>query len=65
MWSVIHFLKARNMKLSGIHCQLCEVYREHFNEGRENVRDDPQSGRPFVVNEDLVCAVEEKIQENR
>jgi hypothetical protein len=29
------------------------------------VRDDPRSGRPSHVNEDLVRAVEEKIQENR
>jgi hypothetical protein len=34
---------------------------EHFIEGRENVHDDPRSGRPSVVNEDLVCAVEEKV----
>jgi transposase len=37
----------------------------HFNEGRENMYDDPRSGRPSVVNEDLVREVEEKIQENR
>jgi transposase len=37
----------------------------HFNEGRENVYDHPRSSRPSVVNEDLVRAVEEKIQENR
>jgi transposase len=37
----------------------------HFNEGRENGHDDPRSGRPSVVNEDLVRALEEKIQENR
>jgi len=36
-----------------------------FNEGRENVHDDPQSGRPSVVNDDLVRAVEEMIRENR
>jgi len=36
-----------------------------FNGGRENVHDDPRSGRPSVVNEDLVRAVEEKIKENR
>jgi len=36
-----------------------------FNEGRENVHDDKQSGRPSVVIENLVCAVEEKIRENR
>ena len=36
-----------------------------FNEERENVHGDPRSGRPSVVNEDLVRAVEEKIRENR
>jgi len=36
-----------------------------FNEGSENVHDDPRSGRPSVVNEDLVRAVEEKVRENR
>jgi hypothetical protein len=59
------------MKPADIH-QLCEVYGEHamsdlmlrrwwrhFNEGRKNVHDDPRSGQPSVVNEDLVCAVEE------
>jgi transposase len=78
MQSVIRFLNARNMKLAEIHHQLCEVYGEHamsdsmvrrwvrhFNEGRENVHDDPWSGPPSVFNEDLVRAVEEKIQENR
>jgi hypothetical protein len=76
--SVIPFLNARNMKQADIHRQLCEMYGEHamsdsmvrscvthFNEERENVHDDPRSGRPSVVNEDLVHAVEEKIQENR
>jgi hypothetical protein len=36
----------------------------HFNERRKNVHDDLQSGQPFLVNDDLVHAVEEKIQEN-
>jgi len=36
-----------------------------FNEGRENVHDDPRSGRLSVVNEYLVRAVEEKFRENR
>jgi len=36
-----------------------------FNEGRKNVYDDLRGGRPSVVNEDLVRAVEEKIRENR
>jgi len=78
MWSVIRFLNAKNMKPAEIHRQLCDVYGEHvmsssmvrgwvrlFNEGCENVHDDPRSGRPSVVNEDLVRAVEEKIRENR
>jgi hypothetical protein len=74
---VTHFLTARNMKLADINHQLCEVYGEyamndsmvrrvrHFNEGRENANDDPRSSQPSAVNEDLVRAVEEKIQEKR
>jgi hypothetical protein len=55
MRSVIHFLNARNMKATDIHRQLCEVYGEHamsdsvlrrhvrhFNEGHENMHDDPR-----------------------
>jgi len=70
MRSVIRFLNAKNMKSAEIHRQRCDVYGEHamsssmvrrwvrlFNEGRENVHDDPRSGRPSVVNEDLVCTV--------
>jgi transposase len=77
MQSEIRFLNARNMKLGDIR-QLCEVYREHamsdsmvrrwvrhFNEGCKHVHDDPWSSRPSVVNEDLVRAVDKKIQENR
>jgi transposase len=78
MRSLIRFLNARNMKQVDIHRQLCEVYGEHtmsdsmvrrwlryFNKRRQNVYDDRRSGQPPVVNEDLVHAVEEKIQENR
>ena len=78
MRSVIRFLNAKNMKPVEIHRQLCDGYGEHamsssmvrrwlrlFSEGCENVHDDPRSGRPSVVNEDLVRAVEEKIRENR
>jgi len=56
MQSVIRFLNAKNMKLAEIR-HLCDVYGEHamsssmvwrwvrlFNEGRENVHDDPWSG---------------------
>jgi len=78
MRSVICFLNAKNMTPTEIHRQLCDVCGEHamsnsvvrrwvrlFNEGRENMHDDTRSGLPFVVNEDLVRAVEEKIRENR
>ena len=78
MRSVICFLNAKNMKSAEIHRQLCDVYGEHvmsssmvrrwvrmFNKGRKNVLDNPRSGWPSVVNEDLVRAVEEKIRENR
>jgi hypothetical protein len=76
MWSVICYLNARNTK-PGWHSSstLWGVRRtchEWFNGmemgetlGHENMHDDPRSGRPSVVNEDLVHAVEEKIQENR
>ena len=52
-----------------IHHQICEVYGDNamsdgmcmvrkwvrmFNEGRENVHDEVQSGRPSLVNGDLV-----------
>ena len=69
--TVIRFLNAKNMTPAEILRPLCDVYGEHvmsssvvrrwvrlFNEGRENVRDDPRSGRPSVVNEDLVRAVD-------
>ena len=78
MRHVIRFLNAKNMALAEIHRQIFDVCGEHamsssmvrrwvrlFNEGRENMHEDPRSGRPSVVNEDLVLAVEEKIRENR
>ena len=36
-----------------------------FKEGRENVHDEPRSGRPSVITEDLVNAVDEKVREDR
>jgi len=74
MRSVIRFLNAKNMTPAEIHRQRCDVYGEYatsssmvrrwvrlFNEGRGNVHDDPRSGRPSVVNEDLMRAFEEDI----
>jgi oligoribonuclease (3'-5' exoribonuclease) len=76
--SVICFLNARNVKPADIHRQICEVYSEsamsdgmvrrwvrQFNEGRENVHDEALSGRPSVVNDDLVRAVDSKVHEDR
>jgi hypothetical protein len=52
VWSVIHFLKVRNVNLADIHCQICKVYGENamsdgmsrkwvrkFNEGHDNMHD--------------------------
>jgi transposase len=36
-----------------------------FNEGRNNVHDEPRSGRPFLVSDDLVRAVEGEVCEDR
>jgi transposase len=68
----------KNMTPAEIPRHLCDVCGEHamsssvvrrwvrlFNERRENMHDDPRSGRSSVVNEDLVRAVEEKIWDNR
>ena len=65
--SVIRFLNARNVLPSEIHHQICQVYGDNamrdgtfkkwvsiFNEGRENVHDEARSGRPYLVNDDLV-----------
>jgi len=78
MRSVICFMNAKVMKLSEIHCQLCDVYGEHamsrsvvqrwerlFSEKHDNVHGDVRSGWLTVVNEDLVRAVEGKFRENR
>jgi hypothetical protein len=60
--SVIRFLNARNVKPVDIHCQICKVYSENamsdgmvrkwvrtFNEGHDNMHDEPRSSRPSVV----------------
>ena len=73
--SVISFLNARNIN---IHPQLCQVYGEDaisdgmvrrwvrkFNEGRVSVHDEQRTGRPSLINDDLVRAVDEKIRVDR
>jgi len=36
-----------------------------FNEGRENVHDEARSGRPFLVNDDLMHKVKERVRDDR
>ena len=36
-----------------------------FNEGRENVHDEVRSGRPSLVNDDLVRYVNERMRDDR
>jgi len=75
---VIRFLYARNVLPSEIHHQICQVYCDNvmsdgmvrkwvrmFNEGQENVHDEARSGRPSLVNEDLVCKVNERVCDDR
>ena len=63
---------------SEIHHQICEVYGDSamsdgmvrkwagmFNERRGNVHDEARSGCPSLVNDDLVCKVNEKVRDDR
>ena len=63
---------------SEIHHQICQVYADNvmsdgmvrkwvrmFNEGRENVHDEARSGRPCLVNDDLVRKVNERVRNDR
>ena len=63
---------------SEIHHQICQVYGENamsdgmvrkcvrmFSEGRENVHDEAGSGRPSLVNGDLVSKVNETVRDDR
>jgi len=76
--SVIRFLNARNVLPSEIHHQICQVYGDNamsdgmvrklvrmFSEGRENVHDEARSGRPFLVNDDLVLKFNERVRDDR
>ena len=76
--SVIHFLNARNVLPSEIHHRICQVYGDDamsdgmvrkwaqiFNEERENMHDEAWSGLPPLVNDDLVCKVNERVHDDR
>jgi len=75
---VIRFLNARNVLPSEIHHQIRNVYGDNemsdgmvrkwvrmFNEGRENVHDEARSERLSLVNDDLVCKVNERVGDDR
>ena len=76
--SVIRFLNARNVLPNEIHHQICQVYGDNamsdgmvrkwvrmFNEGRENLHDEARSGRPSLLNDDLVRKVNERVRDDR
>ncbi len=76
--AVIRFLHAQKVATAEIARQLKLVYGDaamsrihvwkwckRFDEGRTNVHDEERSGRPSVINEDVVDAVKEKILEDR
>jgi len=72
--SVIRFLNARSVLPSESHHQIWQVYSDNgmvrkwvrmFNEGRENVHDEARSGRPSLVNDDLVRKVNESVRDDR
>jgi len=76
--SVIRFLSTRNALPSEIHHQIIQVYGDNgmsdsmvrkwvrmFNEGRKNVHDETRSGSPSLVNDDLVCKVNERVRDDR
>lgn len=76
--SVIKFLNAQNKEPIEIHRQICQVYGpdimskqmvrrwcRQFSEGRQSVHDEQRSGRPSLINDDLVELVRQRILENR
>jgi len=76
--SLIRFFKSRNVLPSEIHHQICQVYGDNamgdgmvrkwvrmFHEGRENLHDEARSGRPSLVNDDLVRKVNEIVHDDR
>ena len=71
-------MNARKVLPSEIHHQICHVYGHNamsddmvrkwvrmFNEGRKNVHDEARSGRPSLVNDDLVRMVNERVRDDR
>ena len=76
--SVIKFFNAQSIAPIEIHRQLCHVYGPNimskqmvprwcrvFSEGRQSVHDEERSGRPSLINDDLVELVRQRIMKNR
>jgi len=76
--SLIRFLNAKNVLPSESHHHICQVYGDNamsdgmvrkwvrmFNEGRDNVQDEARSGRPSLVNDDLVRKVNERVRDDK
>ena len=48
--------------------QICQVYGDNAMSDdmkEENVHDEARSGRPSLVDDDLVCKVKEKVRDDR
>ena len=76
--SIIRFLNARDVLPSEIRHQICQVYGDNalsdgmvrkcvrmFNEERENMHDGARSGRPSLVNDDLVRNINKRVLDDR
>ena len=76
--AVIRFHSTKDVKPIDVHREIVEVYGQNimsdgmvrkwfraFKDGPTNVHNEERSGRPSVVNEDLVQKVDEKERENR
>ncbi|GFT80504.1 HTH_48 domain-containing protein [Trichonephila clavipes] len=76
--SVIRFLNAQIIEPIEIHRQLCQVYGPNtmskqmvrpwcrqFSESRQSVHEEERSGRPSLINDDLVELLRQRMMENR
>ncbi|GFW10402.1 HTH_48 domain-containing protein [Trichonephila clavipes] len=65
--SVIGFLTAKNVSAAEIHRQISDVYGPNAMAKVRKwvIHDEPRSGRPSVITDDLVNAVDEKIRKDR
>lgn len=69
--SVIRFLNLRNESATNVHCQFVETYGSEvmarqnviklLKEDRTDTHHEERNGRPFVISEELVRQVKEKV----